>query len=31
MRAIVLGTGTIGAAVREALREHGHEVVSVGR
>ena len=31
MRAIVVGTGTIGTAVRDVLREHGHEVVTVGR
>ena len=31
MRAIMVGTGTIGAAVCDMLREHGHEVVTVGR
>src|SRR4051812_7947141 len=31
MRAVVVGTGTIGSAVRTMLEEHGHEVVSVGR
>jgi NAD(P)-dependent dehydrogenase (short-subunit alcohol dehydrogenase family) len=31
MRAVVVGTGTIGSAIRKALEEHGHEVVSVGR
>ena len=31
MRAVVVGTGTIGSAVRKALEENGHEVVSVGR
>jgi NAD(P)-dependent dehydrogenase (short-subunit alcohol dehydrogenase family) len=31
MRAIVVGSGTIGAAVKKALEEKGHEVVSVGR
>jgi NAD(P)-dependent dehydrogenase (short-subunit alcohol dehydrogenase family) len=31
MRIIVVGTGTIGAAVRKLLEKHGHEVVSVGR
>ncbi len=31
MKVIVVGTGTIGRAVRETLERHGHEVVSVGR
>jgi len=31
MRAVVVGTGTIGSAVRKLLEEHCHEVVSVGR
>lgn len=31
MNAIVIGSGTIGSAVRKALEEKGHEVVSVGR
>ena len=31
MKAIVIGSGTIGSAVRKALEEKGHEVVSVGR
>lgn len=31
MRAIVIGSGTIGSAVRKTLEENGHEVVSVGR
>ena len=31
MKVIVVGTGTIGTAVRAALVEHGHEVLSVGR
>ena len=31
MKAIVIGTGTVGTAVRSALEENGHEVVSVGR
>ncbi len=31
MKAIVIGTGTIGSAVRRALMEKGHETVSVGR
>jgi len=31
MRAIVVGTGTIGSAVRKTFEEHGHDVVSVGR
>jgi NAD(P)-dependent dehydrogenase (short-subunit alcohol dehydrogenase family) len=31
MRVIVVGTGTIGSAVGKMLKEHGHEVVSVGR
>ena len=29
MKAIVIGSGTIGSAVRKALEEKGHEVVSV--
>src|SRR5580658_10462975 len=31
MKAIVIGSGTIGSAVKKALVEKGHEVVSVGR
>ena len=31
MRAVVIGTGTIGLAVKKALQEHGDEVVTVGR
>ncbi|HEY0279027.1 MAG TPA: short chain dehydrogenase [Solirubrobacterales bacterium] len=31
MRAIVIGTSTIGNAVTEVFREHGHEVVQAGR
>jgi nucleoside-diphosphate-sugar epimerase len=31
MNAIVIGSGTIGSAVRKGLEEMGHEVVSVGR
>ncbi len=31
MKAIVIGTGTVGSAVKKALEEKGHEVVSVGR
>ena len=31
MRAIVTGSGAIASAVRRALEENGHEVVSVGR
>src|SRR5271170_2873089 len=31
MKAIVVGTGTVGSAVKKALEEKGHEVVSVGR
>ncbi|MFJ5303176.1 short chain dehydrogenase [Streptomyces sp. NPDC088350] len=31
MKVIVVGTGTIGAAVRDTLAAHGHEVLSVGR
>ena len=31
MKAIVTGSGAIGFAVRKALEEKGHEVVSVGR
>ncbi|MBK3563893.1 short chain dehydrogenase [Streptomyces sp. MBT62] len=31
MKVIVVGTGTIGTAVRATLAEHGHEVLSVGR
>jgi NAD(P)-dependent dehydrogenase (short-subunit alcohol dehydrogenase family) len=31
MRAIVIGNGTVGAAVKTALQEKGHEVVSVSR
>jgi NAD(P)-dependent dehydrogenase (short-subunit alcohol dehydrogenase family) len=31
MKAIVIGSGTVGSAVKKALEEKGHEVVSVGR
>src|ERR1700676_4774462 len=31
MKSIVTGSGAIGSAVRKALEEKGHEVVSVGR
>jgi NAD(P)-dependent dehydrogenase (short-subunit alcohol dehydrogenase family) len=31
MKAIVIGSGTIGSAVRRALEEKGHVVLSVGR
>ena len=31
MKAIVIGSGTIGSAVKKALEEKGHEVMSVGR
>ena len=31
MRAIVVGTGTIGTAVKEILQEQGHDVATVGR
>jgi nucleoside-diphosphate-sugar epimerase len=31
MRVIVVGTGTVGSAVGKTLKEHGHEVVSMGR
>jgi NAD(P)-dependent dehydrogenase (short-subunit alcohol dehydrogenase family) len=31
MKAIVIGTGTIGSVVKRALEEKGHEAVSVGR
>ena len=31
MRAIVVGTGTIGTAVKKVLQEHGHDVATVGR
>jgi NAD(P)-dependent dehydrogenase (short-subunit alcohol dehydrogenase family) len=31
VKAIVIGSGTIGSAVKKALKEKGHEVVSVGR
>src|SRR6202162_2615009 len=31
MKAIVIGSGAIGSAVRKALEEKGHEAVSVGR
>jgi nucleoside-diphosphate-sugar epimerase len=31
MKAIFTGSGAIGSAVRKALEEKGHEVVSVGR
>ncbi|MGV0908614.1 short chain dehydrogenase [Martelella sp. FOR1707] len=31
MKAIIIGTGTIGVAVKAALQDHGHAVVTVGR
>ncbi|MFJ2296990.1 short chain dehydrogenase [Streptomyces sp. NPDC087894] len=31
MRVVVVGSGTLGRAVQQKLRDHGHEVVSVGR
>jgi NAD(P)-dependent dehydrogenase (short-subunit alcohol dehydrogenase family) len=31
MRAVVVGTGTVGSAVKKVLEEHGHQVVTVGR
>ncbi|MEA2960474.1 MAG: hypothetical protein QOI46_572 [Alphaproteobacteria bacterium] len=31
MKVIVVGTGTIGAAVKTVLQEHGHDVATVGR
>ncbi|MFG1710808.1 short chain dehydrogenase [Nonomuraea sp. M3C6] len=31
MRTIVIGTGTLGAAVHKTLVEHGHEVITAGR
>ena len=31
MKAIIIGSGTIGSAVKKALEEKGHEAVSVGR
>src|SRR5260370_28700160 len=31
MKVIVVGNGTVGSAVQQALREHGHDVVDVGR
>jgi NAD(P)-dependent dehydrogenase (short-subunit alcohol dehydrogenase family) len=31
VKAIVIGSGTIGSAVKKALEEKGHEVVAVGR
>jgi nucleoside-diphosphate-sugar epimerase len=31
MRVIVIGTGTIGSAVKNSLEEKGHEVVPVSR
>ncbi|HQS47481.1 MAG: short chain dehydrogenase [Rhizobiales bacterium 17-65-6] len=31
MKAIVVGTGTVGTAVRKILAENGHEVISIGR
>ncbi|GIF66543.1 short chain dehydrogenase [Asanoa ishikariensis] len=31
MKVILVGSGAIGAAVRETLETHGHEVVTVGR
>jgi Trk K+ transport system NAD-binding subunit len=31
MKAIVVGSGTLGTAVQETLAQQGHEVVTVGR
>ena len=31
MKAIVIGTGTVGSTVKKALEEKGHEVATVGR
>jgi NAD(P)-dependent dehydrogenase (short-subunit alcohol dehydrogenase family) len=31
VKAIVIGSGTIGSAVKKALEENGHKVVSIGR
>jgi NAD(P)-dependent dehydrogenase (short-subunit alcohol dehydrogenase family) len=31
VKAIIIGSGTVGSAVKKALEEKGHEVVSVGR
>src|SRR5271155_403060 len=31
MKAVVIGSGTIGSAVKRALEEKGHQIVSVGR
>ena len=31
MKVIVVGTGTVGTAVGKTLKEHGHDVVSLGR
>jgi NAD(P)-dependent dehydrogenase (short-subunit alcohol dehydrogenase family) len=31
MKVILIGTGTIGSAVKKTLQERGHEVISVGR
>ena len=31
MRAIVVGNGTIGTAVKQVLQEQGHDVATVGR
>lgn len=31
MKAVLIGTGVIGAAVKDMLEENGHEVVTVGR
>ena len=31
MRAIVVGTGTIGTAVKKVLQAQGHDVATVGR
>lgn len=31
MKAIIIGSGTIGSAVKKALEENGHKVVSIGR
>ena len=31
MKVIVVGNGTVGSAVQQALREHGHDVVDIGR
>ena len=31
MRVVVVGTGTVGSAVKKLLAERGHSVISVGR